>query len=306
MRKYLLPGILLLLMLVAATAFAKGGGPRIAVLKFTEKSSGNWSGHVGTAAEDWFVDALVNTKKFSVLERQQLEALLREQNFQKGDDVSQATAVQAGKMAGVQFVVFGNIDFSQKKQEAHTGGGLGGLLGGIWGSAGKKTSEGNLTARVVNVQTGEIVFSKTEDVSTSNYSVSVMGTGAGTEWDETVAKKVFQPAVETITEEMTDKLSDFKESAGGAPPSEDCSVVSLKDGKVYLNKGKADGVKAGDKFDIYRVEIIKDPANGQELGRDETKLGTVVVDKIGGDHLAISLVEKGEGFQQGDVGKKIE
>ncbi|TAL18023.1 hypothetical protein EPN96_03115 [bacterium] len=302
MKKNLLPVLFLLVLLFASATFA--AGPRIAVLKFTEKSSGNWSGHVGTASEDWFVDALVNTKKFSVMERQQLEALLREQKFQVSDDVSQSTAVQAGKMAGVQFMVFGNIDFSQKKQQVHSGGGLSGLVGGLWGSAGKKTSEGNLTARVVNVQTGEIVFSKSETVSTSNYSIDVMGTGAGTDWDETVAKKVFMPAVEEITEEMTDKLSDFTASAGGAPPSDDCSVVSSKDGKVYLNKGKADGVKTGDKYDIYRVEIIRDPGNGQELGRDETQLGTVVVEKIGGDHLAITSVEKGEGFQQGDVGKR--
>ncbi|TLN09733.1 hypothetical protein FDZ71_09875 [bacterium] len=288
--------------LLAASAFC-ADGPRIAVVKFTEKGD-SWSGHVGTAAEDWFVDALVNTKKFKVLERQQLQSLLNEQNFQLGGDVSAATAVQAGKIAGVQFMVFGNVDFSQKKQEVHSGGALSGLLGGMWGSAGKKTSEGNLTARVVNVQTGEVVFSKSETVTTSNLSVNVMGTGVGNEWDETVARKVFQPAVETITEEMTEKLSTFTSSPGGEAMDTGASVVSLKEDKVYLNKGKADGVKEGDKFEILRVEVIRDPASGQELGRDESKIAVVVVDKVGGDHLAITHVESGEGIKQGDTAKK--
>lgn len=302
MLKMKMAGILLAAMLAAASALG-AQGPRIAVIQFTEKGD-HWSGHVGTAAEDWFVDSLVNTKKFSVMERQQLQALLDEKNFQLGGEVSQATAVQAGKIAGVQFMVFGNVDFSQKKQEVHSGGALSGLMGGMWGSAGKKTSEGNLTARVVNVQTGEIVFSKSEDVSTSNYSMDVMGTGVKNDWDETVAKKVFQPAVEKITEEMAKKLSTFTESAGGEPLDTGASVVALKDDKVYLNKGKADGVKEGDKFEILRVDIIRDPTSGQELGRDESKIAVVVVDKVGGDHLAITRVESGEGVKQGDSAKK--
>lgn len=296
----------LVLPLVASNAAAVGKGPRISVLEFTEKSSGNWSGHVGRASEDWFVDALVNTNKFTVLERQQLENILRESQFQMSGVVSAATAAQIGKMAGVQFMIFGNIDFAQKDQEVHSGG-VSSLLGGRlpWGSAGKKSSEGNLTARVVNVQTGEIVFSKSETVSTSNFKIDIMGTGAGTDWDETVARKVFQPAVEKIVKEMTEQLSTMTESAGGEQQAKECKVVSVKDGKIYLNFGKAEGVKVGDRFAVVRVEIVRDPTNGAELGRDETEVGTVVVDKIGGDHLSIGHAEKGDGFAQDDVARKL-
>ncbi len=51
---------------------------RVAVLEFTEKDAGRWSGHVGKAAEDWFVDSLVNVQKFHVMERQQLQNVLAE------------------------------------------------------------------------------------------------------------------------------------------------------------------------------------------------------------------------------------
>ena len=172
MKKHLLGLVTLLAALHGTSALCADSKLRVAVLEFTEKGAGHWSGYVGKAAEDWFVDSLVNTQKFTVLERQQLDAILAEKNFQASEEVSQATAAKAGKMAGVQVVVFGNIDFAQKEQEVHSSGGVGSLLSKIplWGSGSKKTSEGNLTARAVDVQTGEILFSKSETVSTSNRS----------------------------------------------------------------------------------------------------------------------------------------
>jgi curli biogenesis system outer membrane secretion channel CsgG len=274
---------------------------RLAVLELTEKDAGGWSGHVGRAAEDWFVDSLVNTRKFSVVERQQLNSILAEHAFQLSGSVDQATAVKAGRMAGVQFVVFGNIDFAQKEQGVHSGG-LGSLLGKAlpWGSGSRKVSEGNLTARAVNIRTGEIVFSKSETVTASNFNISIMGTGGGTAWDETVVRKTFQPAVERITSEMVAKLGTLTESLGDSATGVEGKVVLLKDGLVFVNLGKLDGVKPGDKYQVVRAEIIRDPDSNQELGRDEKVLGELTVEKVAGEHLCAGR-PSAAGFEKGDL-----
>lgn len=296
----------LVLLLAAATAPLVRAEPkvRIAVLEFTEKDAGRWSGHVGRAAEDWFVDSLVNTEKFSVMERQQLEAILKEKAFQFSGDVDQQTALKAGKMAGVQFVIFGNIDFAQKDQGVHSGGGWGVLSKLPWGSAGKKTSEGNLTARIASIETGEIVFSKSETVTASNFNISVMGIGGGTDWDETVVRKTFQPAVEKLTAEMVAKIENMKGSLGASATAAEGKIVLLKEGTVYINLGKVDGVKSGDSYSVVRAEIIRDPDTKVELGRDEKSLGRITVDKVGGDHLAICKVDQGSNFAVGDIVKR--
>ncbi|MBI5016565.1 MAG: hypothetical protein HZB55_13880 [Deltaproteobacteria bacterium] len=299
-------GVLVGVLALNGTAPGGAAKPRVAVLEFTETGAGGWSGNVGRAAETWFVDSLVNTQKFKVLERQQLQALLAEQHFQMGGEVSPATAVQVGKVAGVQVIVFGNVNFAQKEQELHTSGVMGLIknVPHIWGSGSMRTSEGNLTARAVSVQTGEILFSKGETVSTSNFNLDILGTGGGTEWDETVARKVFQPAVEKLTAEMVAKIEGMKESLGEAATGGEGKVVALKDGIVLINLGRLDGVKGGDKFEVVRAEVIRDPDTNEVLGRDETPVGSIVVHKISGDHLSAAKILSGDDFSKGDVVKR--
>lgn len=277
---------------------------RIAVLPFTEKSEGTgWhTGKVGTATEDWFIDELVNKGKFRVMERAQLANILNEQSFQMSGAGDAQTAVKAGKMLGVPVVVFGNIDFSEKQSEAHaTVPGGAGRFGGFSGSSRTRTSEGNLTCRVISVSTGEILYSHSETVSDSSSNVSIMGIGGGSDWDETKARKVFQPAVTKLVNDMVAKLDTIKDSIGDM----DGKLVKLvsKD-QVYVNLGKEDGIHEGDTYEIYDSKVITDPDSGQELGRDEKKMGMGVIEKISGPHLSSVRITGGGGFKVGNVMKK--
>ena len=277
---------------------------RIAVLQFSTAGSSLMSGHLGEATEGWFVDSLVSTKKFQVMERAQMNALLKELRFQNSSEVSAATAVKAGKLAGVQVVVFGNVQFAQKKQELHTSGWLPGAPVRLpSGGGSKKTSEGNLTARAVNVQTGEILFSKTETLTESNFKISIMGTGGGTDWDETVFRKIYQPAVDKITQEMVANLESIREGLGSAASGEG-KVVSLKGSTIFINLGSLDGVKPGDEYEVFRAEIITDPDTREVLGRDEQLVGKVVLEKLSGDHLSTARILSGSNFAKGDIVKK--
>lgn len=277
---------------------------RIAVLNFTESGNGYWHGNVGSATEGWFVDELVNTHKYRVMERKELEKILGEQGFQLSGAVDQRTAVKVGKMLGVQLLIFGNVDFAEKESEAHTGG-LGGLiggrLGGVYGGGHKRTTEGNLTARVVNVQTGEILFSQTETVSDSSLNLSIMGTGGGSSWDNTKVKKVFIPAIHKVVAKLAGDSTEIAAGLGDAGTAVEGKIVLLKDGKVYINIGSIDSVKPGDTYGVVSREAITDPDSGQVLGYDDKPVGRLRVEKVNGDHLAICIIDSGKGFEKGQT-----
>ncbi len=271
---------------------------KIAVLTFTEKSGSR----IGTATEDWFIDELVNTKRFRVMERAQLTNILNEQSFQLSGAVDQNSAVKAGKMLGVPVVIFGNIDFAEKQS---SGGGYipgGGRFGGISGGGSKRTSEGNLTCRAISVQTGEIIYSKQETISDSSMNITVMGIGGGSDWDETKARKVFQPAITKIVADMVKKFDELKDSLGGDPEG---TVVMVKEGegRLIVKLGTEEGVKVGDTYTIVRADIIRDD-NGNELGRDEKKIGEAVIEKIMGAHASAARITSGKGFKKDDILKK--
>jgi TolB-like protein len=80
---------------------------------------------------------LFNTGAFKVLERQSMQDILKEQGFQQSGCVSDRCMVEIGQMLGVANIVAGTI----------------GKIGGIF----------TLNIRMINVQTGEILYTASVD-----------------------------------------------------------------------------------------------------------------------------------------------
>ncbi|MBR6200471.1 MAG: hypothetical protein IKQ61_09450 [Spirochaetales bacterium] len=80
---------------------------RIAVLPFTPDEK------ISKAAMSYlteiFTFEMVNSRKFTVVERAKLDAALKEMQLQSGDLFDEGSAVELGKMAGAEMVFFGSI-----------------------------------------------------------------------------------------------------------------------------------------------------------------------------------------------------
>jgi curli biogenesis system outer membrane secretion channel CsgG len=60
-------------------------------------------------AEEQLIFCLVQTGKYRIVERKDLDIIRREQNLQLSGDVDDATAVSIGRMAGAKIVITGTI-----------------------------------------------------------------------------------------------------------------------------------------------------------------------------------------------------
>jgi len=187
--------------LVAAVALAAFGQvaaaddskPRIAVLEFKNKADNQWWGHGGAeAAQDVFVTELVKSGRFRVVEREQLAALMQEKNLSLSGDVDAATAVQAGKLLGVKYFLTGAVtEYGAQETGAHGAYGIG-------FSGKKKTFTAAMNARIIDTETGEIVWADEARGEDANFKLSIAGFGGGVDNDERMFDKVMKPVVQQL------------------------------------------------------------------------------------------------------------
>jgi curli biogenesis system outer membrane secretion channel CsgG len=176
---------------------AAGDKPRIAVLEFKNKADNQWWWHGGAeAAQDVFVTELVKSGKFRVMEREQLAAIMQEKNLALSGDIDPKTAMKIGKMLGVNYLLAGAVtEYGQEGSSAHAPSV--GRLPGF--SAGKKTFVAAMNARLIEVNTGEIVWADEARGEDSNVRVSVGGFGGGKDHDARMFDKVMKPVIQQLT-----------------------------------------------------------------------------------------------------------
>ncbi len=145
---------------VAGMASAQGGSKRVAVavMDFDYGSVENWWGNydIGKGMADQVVDALVNDGSFRVIERKKLDTVLAEQDFARSDraDPSAAKLAKVGKVLGIRYIISGSITKFSTEQKQY-----GGAVKGLGLGLNKAKTEVNLTARMIDTTTGEIMLS---------------------------------------------------------------------------------------------------------------------------------------------------
>ncbi len=141
-----------LMLIFAAPVYAK---TRVAVMDFDNKTPhGGW--RIGQGASDMLATHLVKLGKYSVIERDKLATVLKEQDIGQSGRIEPRTAVKLGKVLGVSYIVTGSV--TEYGQSSGGGGG-----GGV--HVGKTGYHAGVDVRIVNATTGEIVFADSAEHS---------------------------------------------------------------------------------------------------------------------------------------------
>jgi curli biogenesis system outer membrane secretion channel CsgG len=179
---------------VSGVVQAQESKPRIAVLEFKNKADNQWWFHGGAeAAQDVFVTELVKSGRFRVVEREQLVALMQEKNLALSGDIDPSTATRAGKLLGVRYLLTGAVtEYGAMETGAH-----GAYRVGF--SAGKKTFTAAMNARIIDTETGEIVWADEARGEDANFKLSIAGFGGGVDNDTRMFDKVMKPVIQQLT-----------------------------------------------------------------------------------------------------------
>jgi curli biogenesis system outer membrane secretion channel CsgG len=283
--------------LALGTVLAWGQGPqkrRVAVFDFDNAAvqggitfpfAETNAPNLGKAAADLLITKLVQDGNLSVLERNAIDKLLAEQDFSNTNRTDPATAAKLGRVLGVDTIILGTIthyDYVDK-----TTGGGGSHFGAFGGGSMKTKHDINaavqISIRLVSPDTAEVlaVSQGSGEVSRKGVKVDVrdmsrvmMGGNANNPMmNECMDKAIAQLAAQL--EQAVPKLPPRM-------PVIDAMVADANEsGQLVLNVGAHDGVKLGDRLQVWRAgKEIRDPATDKVLMRQDTLLGEAVVTTV--------------------------
>ncbi len=129
-----------------------------------------WGGQIGRDMADMLANELMGTKKFKVVERQKLKAVISEQDLASSGRIKKGTGAKTGELTGAQYLITGTVT-SYEESVASTGGGLSFKGISLGGSKGKAYIAVDL--RVIDTTTGEVVDSRTVEANSSKGGLSL-------------------------------------------------------------------------------------------------------------------------------------
>jgi curli biogenesis system outer membrane secretion channel CsgG len=272
---------------------------------------------VGKGITDLLVKYLVQDGTYSVIERKALDKIMSEQNFSNSDRANPTSAARLGKLLGVDAIIVGSVtQFGNETKNTNVGGGGGGFggfgIGGIKHSNSKAIV--NIDARIVDIDTAEILGVAEGHGQSSRSSTSLLGGGGNwggwgggavdfgsSDFQQTILGEAVKASVEQMSAGLIAdnvKLTTRTVIVSGL-------VAAVDGGQVVLNVGAKTGIKVGDQLSIERItRTIKDPATGQVLRQMTTPVGVVRVTDVD-DISAVCTPVSGAGFKVGDAAKTV-
>ena len=248
---------------------------------------------VGRGISDLIIDRLINDGTYRVIERRDLDKLLKEQNFSNSDRADATTAAKIGRLLGVDTIVTGDItQFGRDDRNIGGGGSFGRWDKYGLGNVGVRKAKAvvGITARMVDVNTGEILASVTGRGESTRSGTNLVGAGGGyanggssqldmssSNFSQTILGEAVKAAVNQVSSQLEQNANRL--------PHETVQIRGLvadaSSNNIIINVGSSAGVHVGDKLIVTRVSReIKDPATGKLLRTVEEPVGELSITSV--------------------------
>lgn len=254
---------------------------RIAVLpfksakcKYEVDDSSVSAADVSRISTQAFVDKMVATRNFTVLDREYANEVLQEKATIANADTPMEELCKFGQVLGADYIVVGVVEsLTLAKREIKM------KLSGL--NVSVNDSGCAVSMRFIDVASRQIKFSNMLNTKV-NLSEGV----------DSPVIEIFNKFAEEALVKVMDNIYPLR-------------VVAVEDTEVVLNRG-GESVREGDKYEMFAMgEPIEDPYTGESLGRKETKCGELEIIRVKGktsDGRILGDCEKiGEIFKEKEI-----
>jgi curli biogenesis system outer membrane secretion channel CsgG len=265
-----------LLVLVTAGPALAQGKIRIAIWEVENHAETSWWFHsdmgpaVRNTLDTEFSENKLLSDKFSIVERDKLNLIMKEQGLGSAGALDPQTAAKVGKILGVKYILVGGID---KFSINNTKGAIA-KFGGVGGSM--VSANAMINIRLIDTTTAERILALSGDGEVKKGGGFLRGTSLSreNEWgiaSETIQKATKATVAKFLTGDYLARLDTAATPAGGV----EGKIIKVDGNKAWVNLGANAGLKVGDKFNVFNIgEALIDPDTGAKLGADEKQTGS--------------------------------
>lgn len=212
---------------------------------------------MGKQAVDILSTRLAASNKFILLERQDLDKIEEELKITGNENVQKI---------GADYLIIGSItEFGRKN------------VGDVNMFSRTKTQvvEAGVSIRLVDVSTGEIIYSEEAKGQAETTNQTVMGLGERTDYDASLSDKAISVAISKLVENVINNCMEKPWKA---------YFLSYDVDGIIVSGGENQGIKVGDIFQVVeKGKKVKNPQTGMMIELPGKVVGRLKIEFTGGD-----------------------
>lgn len=263
-------------------SFERGLKRKVAIARFSNETKHGGSflrneneDTVGKQAMDILSSRLSSTGKFLMIERADLGKIKKEQETFKIDN----------ELVGADQLIIGSVSEFGRKDTSEVG---------VFSRTLKQKVYAKVNVRLVDVKTGQILFSQEGEGEAISEVGKTFGVGEEAGYDSTLDDKALSAAISKLVSNLIENLLDHPWKS---------HILSKEDDSFIIAGGASQGIKVGNSFGVFTVgKKIKNPQTGINVQLPGKKVADLkVISTSGKDQNEISICTLISGSLKGNL-----
>ncbi len=236
---------------------------KIAIVRFTNETTYGRSllldkdlDRIGKQTSDMLASRLIQSGKFLIFERSDLNKLLEEQK----------TSSVANALVGVDAVIAGSVTEFGRSVTGESG---------FLSSTKIQTAKAKVDIRLIDIKTGHAFFSAIGAGTATTESSETFGYGNKAAYDATLNDKVISSAISDVIDKLVSSLEK-------RPWRTD--ILNIDGEQIFISGGTQQGLKVGDLLNVMKPgKSITSKQSGFNVALPSTKVGSIKIISFFGD-----------------------
>ena len=233
----------------------KGLKRKVAIARFTNETKYGQSffidknnDRIGKQAVDILSSKLVETGKFILLERADLDKITKELNMENYKPLK--------NMA--DYLIVGSVTEFGRKDQGKVG---------IFSRTKRQIAFAKVHVRLIEVRTGQILYSEQGEGEAFSEAGSVFGVGERAGYDSAINDKALDAAITNLASNIIENLLDRPWRS---------YILGFEDGKLIIAGGKSQNISNGDIFQVIKEgKKLKNPQTNMMITLPGKKIGRI-------------------------------